>query len=1651
MSYTWDGQQGPFEEAEAVDEEVIAGWMKLYDPGTNKPYFWHTVTGVVQWEVPVDFEPGADSPIVRAALTLQRAFRKPRFGSPMAIKRITKALRAAEAEKAAEAAKAVLLTAESAAASTAAAAAGDATAAALEDPAAAGGDGASPATRGDEAADADAAATSPSTKKKRRSSLFGGLRRNNSATKGKKLSRKSLSIDASGDPTSPTSPTTPGGAHRLKGTLSFQVDMDSKKDRELASLKMLSVMTPKSSSMTKNLLMQKMKKNAAVKMEMLKKSASFKKKALEESMRREQLDRNFCDAAWVEPSAHVAKTDMFDSVFENGTAPCCTTRLAELGRLGIGVRLYFEVVRMLCIVFLVMGIMSLPTIILGLLGDRTDDDPQMQGSLLAGTTLANLNVFIRRNVPESHQYLVPESPDSPLFVWKDYDKLTPLDLANATASVECNTRNPWLNATRPCRQFVCLNYPQLPEWTTMFSLDSPGSALGNSTSMELSQFPTIKEYYDWTSRQNSDKDNWRAHCNLDARWALLMITACDTIATIFYIVMMFRFVTIAANITTEVDDQNVTAIDYAVNVKGIPWDVKKADLANHFTQLYDLENWTHKLEQEAALRKAKRQGASAVAREKAQQRRAAAAAARSGAKVHPEGEEEELEEGGEGVEIEDVEEVGEVDLEAAEGDDAFYEDHQWGADDGWGAAGGEHQQQQQQQWDEGGYDAGYGQQQQYEGEDQGYYGQQDEGYYEPSGEDWDDDDEDEDEYAVEEEEEEVIVRDNVVTAMLAQSAIELKPVGNNLMVSPVTEVDGKINYKGGWVAEVALVHPHGKAITQFESFMETLEEIRTVRATIQKYSDGSPWRREVLNIWEKNAAVRVRDDCETEELHQHRRRKGIIIECTAEDEDMMTAKVRLRDGTEFECSPHDDLEIYCLAGVTAHKHDIGGGHSDRWMKDVARWAKDCRIRVRDDSKTPALRKCSGMLGTITALLNSEGLTGEEGTASLLLDDGTMIDSCMPYLDCEFFVLPGSKPPRTPHLQTEWVWCACCAPCRYFTQAFPEQDDAFTHINQQLFAGAIEEYEYFPLGVWCFPSLACHPHRLRQKCCCGKFDGEEKKNPACPEAPEDANCCAKFALCWMTMWTCCCFPQTTLGADNDTLIEAEAELADLEVHTKKLKELKVMIDPLAFQKGPFRMFWRECCRWMCRQPGCKCLNETTACERCATPDLFDTVNRETRKATRVHDVTIAAYVVFNHDESYSLALEDYAQSKLWTGRACDMLVDSCGIRRGLNKCECDGFAPEGCYTRMCEVECGGGVTMERTCNKWFGCQMRELHFHQNGERFRLEVERAPEPGAILYENVEVSACSRFLRQMVTYTVTILMLMASMLVISMIENRAAVFMAGQPGSCTAPRETHFDMSKTNLDIKLGRTSTHSDALFVIRDPTLDAACPKPSMKSVTYQSFDDYWSATGEFKPSSAGPSDGPGYDLIEKYRNNTCYGDDVTKRATGVLSLRECVSSCVDPSAVGLCPSYACLQDTTTPCDDEYARQSCQYTRKTIAACYCSGGPFQDFTGIASNPLQLIKEILGYDVGMCAGVTRDYVLNKLLETALLAVLLSIMNMLLETMMDSLSVFERHAVYSDKVRALAFKLFMAQFISTAMIVELANLDSEYSHTTSWGDGL
>ena len=726
------------------------------------------------------------------------------------------------------------------------------------------------------------------------------------------------------------------------------------------------------------------------------------------------------------------------------------------------------------------------------------------------------------------------------------------------------------------------------------------------------------------------------------------------------------------------------------------------------------------------------------------------------------------------------------------------------------------------------------------------------------------------------------------------------------------------------------------------------------------------------------------------------------------------------------CSPHDDLEVFCLPGVTGARQVDAHLKPDRWMTKVERWCNQARVRVRDDAKTFELRNLSGAKGVIVAVHDVHAV-GKEGTASLLLDDGTLIETVTPYVDLDVHVLPHSKPPKTPHHVTQWVWCACAPPCRYATHAFPDQGDAFTHVNNFLFGGAIEEYEYFPIGVWCCPPLKCHTHRLRQSCCCGKYEGGAKKrNPACPEAPPEYNCCAKMALCWMSMWTCCCFPEVVLGSDNDALLEAENELADLEVHTKKLKELKVKLDPLAFEAGPFRMFFRECCKWSCRQALCKRSEALqTRCERCAKPDLFDTVNKETRTNTSVTDVSIAAYIVFNHDESYSLALKDYSQSTNSLGKAFDATVEKFKIRETVNSIECGGCAPEGLYTRACDLECGGGVTMERTCNKYFGCQMQELRVHHKGASYRLEVQRAPEPGAILYENVEVSSTSRFLRQVGTYTVTALLLIAVMLVVSIIENRAGVYTAGQPGACAAPRETYFDMPNAEINRQTTLQPENMTAWYLLRERERDATCAKGG-KAVVYQGFDDSFRAL-----------------TLEKYANHTCYGDDETLRAEGVLSLRECLSECVDPANVGLCPAYDCLAMSAeeTPCGDEYKREFCQYTRKTLAACYCQRSLVQSGVNDIS-VASILGRIMNLDFVMCGGVARDWVLNKILETALLAVLLSIINMLLETVLEKLSVFERHAVYSNKVRALAFKLFVSQFISTAMIVELANFDSDYS---------
>lgn len=109
----------------------------------------------------------------------------------------------------------------------------------------------------------------------------------------------------------------------------------------------------------------------------------------------EGLERdNFADTAWVPPSTTLAQTSRRNSLFGNGTQPVCGTAPHQLGVMGVGITLYFRMLKALGFACLIMFVLALPALVINMSGDRIQNEERDVVST-SFTTLGNQVRFAR--------------------------------------------------------------------------------------------------------------------------------------------------------------------------------------------------------------------------------------------------------------------------------------------------------------------------------------------------------------------------------------------------------------------------------------------------------------------------------------------------------------------------------------------------------------------------------------------------------------------------------------------------------------------------------------------------------------------------------------------------------------------------------------------------------------------------------------------------------------------------------------------------------------------------------------------------------------------------------------------------------------------------------------------------------------------------------------------------------------------------------------------------------------------------------------------------------------------------------------------------------------------------------------------------------
>lgn len=306
----------------------------------------------------------------------------------------------------------------------------------------------------------------------------------------------------------------------------------------------------------------------------------------------------------------------------------------------------------------------------------------------------------------------------------------------------------------------------------------------------------------------------------------------------------------------------------------------------------------------------------------------------------------------------------------------------------------------------------------------------------------------------------------------------------------------------------------------------------------------------------------------------------------------------------------------------------------------------------------------------------------------------------------------------------------------------------------------------------------------------------------------------------------------------------------------------------------------------------------------------------------------AYVVFNNSESRGRCLDDYRTSK-------------------------------GSWARL--------------------FQPKSLRFRR---KFALNVQEAPEPSNIIWQNLEVSQKSRRRRRMITFLITFLLLLISfgLIYVAQTQQKAFASKLPSPDICDtiipATYEGSHNLEKSKYTLQWKRD--------------LDYKCPP------------------GKFY-----------IDFKEYLRVRTYPKDD---------NYEICTDPCTFAHDNRKCGSLSChkshLESENNPC----------ITYPASAKLYCVCKPALTASirkyGIVAGPRKLWKEAIP-----CRGYLKDFILkNGMMLLAAISVVL--INIALKGILRALAKFERHHSESSMATAVTIKLFFATFLNTAMIALIVN---------------
>ncbi|EGZ08453.1 hypothetical protein PHYSODRAFT_526468 [Phytophthora sojae] len=285
-------------------------------------------------------------------------------------------------------------------------------------------------------------------------------------------------------------------------------------------------------------------------------------------------------------------------------------------------------------------------------------------------------------------------------------------------------------------------------------------------------------------------------------------------------------------------------------------------------------------------------------------------------------------------------------------------------------------------------------------------------------------------------------------------------------------------------------------------------------------------------------------------------------------------------------------------------------------------------------------------------------------------------------------------------------------------------------------------------------------------------------------------------------------------------------------------------------------------------------------------------------------------------------------------------------------------------------------------------------------YPLIVTPAPEPSNILWENLEVTERGRFYRQFVTNLITVMLLIISCAIISAAQSTQEQFASKMPpeGLCDRALPAVY----------------YADTPFSVNATT---------RRSIVWTLG---WDAKATCSPGDSGDTR---YHIAYTNEINNDLNTSRLSYGSAYPDPTRCTEPCISEASTGTCNTLPCFYYDELVQSDGMACEA--YEASHVLYCYCSTALTTSIknNGFVDGPKMLWNNL------PCRGYIKDYLIKNSF-ILLAAAIVVIVNFLLDNILRAFAVFERHTSESTKTIRVAVRMFVAQFLNTALIVIVVN---------------